>query len=176
VCICSLGYSACNTHAPYCLLWPTRLGNIFSHYLINGTIFEKKNTEHKMCVLIFSTRYSVTFLILRITKRDMIKMFVGLHLKYLLFFSDFNETWIFSTDFRKHSNIKKIFMKIRRVGPSFFHACGRTDRQKWRSVQSLFAPLRTRLKINLLVSRPWKNMTRDQCFSQCFKITVRNFF
>jgi hypothetical protein len=29
---------------------------VFSpHYLINGTIFEKKVTEHKKCVLIFST-------------------------------------------------------------------------------------------------------------------------
>jgi len=26
----------------------------FQHYLINGTIFEKKVTEHIMCVLIFS--------------------------------------------------------------------------------------------------------------------------
>ena len=29
----------------------------FPHYLINGTIFEKKATEHKMCVLIFSTSF-----------------------------------------------------------------------------------------------------------------------
>ena len=33
-------------------LWPARLYNIFSHYLINGTIFfiKKKNIEYKMCV------------------------------------------------------------------------------------------------------------------------------
>jgi len=31
------------------------LQHFFLHYLINGTIFEKKNIEHKMCVLIFST-------------------------------------------------------------------------------------------------------------------------
>ena len=29
------------------------------------------------------------------------KMFIGLHVKYPLFFLDFNETGIFSTDFRK---------------------------------------------------------------------------
>jgi len=30
----------------------------YTHYLINGTIFENKNvTEHKMCVLIFSTTF-----------------------------------------------------------------------------------------------------------------------
>jgi len=36
---------------------------------------------------------SETFLILRITKRDMIKIsFIGLHVKYTLLFSDFNRT------------------------------------------------------------------------------------
>ena len=35
-------------------LWPVRLYNIFSHYLINGSISEKRKvTAHKMCVLIF---------------------------------------------------------------------------------------------------------------------------
>jgi hypothetical protein len=34
---------------------------------------KKKIIEHKMCVLIFSTTLSETFLIIRITKRDMIK-------------------------------------------------------------------------------------------------------
>jgi len=38
VCVCSLSYPARNTHAPYCHLWPAPLHNIFSHYLINGTI------------------------------------------------------------------------------------------------------------------------------------------
>jgi len=43
VCVCSLKYPACNAHAPpYCYLWPAPLYNIFPHYLINGTIFEKK--------------------------------------------------------------------------------------------------------------------------------------
>ena len=50
VCVCSLRYPACNAHAPYCHLWPAPLYNIFPHYLINGTIFEKKKcTEQKKC-------------------------------------------------------------------------------------------------------------------------------
>ena len=37
----------------------SRSYNIFPHYLINGTIFEKKKKgiEHKMCVMISSTTF-----------------------------------------------------------------------------------------------------------------------
>jgi len=34
-------------HIVMCLV---RLHNIFPHYLINGTIFEKKGIEHKICM------------------------------------------------------------------------------------------------------------------------------
>ena len=71
VCVCSRRFPAFKTHSPYCHLWPVRLYNIFPHYLIKGTIFEKKVMEFKMCVLIFSTKFVWTFLILR-TERDMI--------------------------------------------------------------------------------------------------------
>jgi hypothetical protein len=40
----------------YCHLWPVWLYHIFAHYLINGTIFEKKVIEKK-CILIFSTTF-----------------------------------------------------------------------------------------------------------------------
>jgi hypothetical protein len=49
------------------------LYGIFPHYLINGTILEKKVIAYKTRVLIFSTTFSETFLILRRTERDMIK-------------------------------------------------------------------------------------------------------
>jgi hypothetical protein len=43
-------YPACNAHAPYCHLCPAPLYHIFPHYLVNGTIFEKKKViEHKTC-------------------------------------------------------------------------------------------------------------------------------
>jgi len=37
-CVCSLTYPVCNSHAPYCHLWPAQLYIIFPHYLTNGTI------------------------------------------------------------------------------------------------------------------------------------------
>jgi hypothetical protein len=50
-------------------------------------------------------------------------MYIGLHVKYPLLLSDFNETWIFSADFRQICKYQT--MKIRSVGAELFHA----DRQ-----------------------------------------------
>jgi len=44
-----------------------------------------------MCVFIYPTTLSETFLILRRIERYMIKMFIGVHVKYPLFLSDFNK-------------------------------------------------------------------------------------
>jgi len=77
VCICSLRYPACNAYAPYCHLCPTTLYKLFTHYLINGTIFEKKTPLNIKCVHIFYLRrFSKTFFILRKIERDMIKMYI----------------------------------------------------------------------------------------------------
>ena len=71
VCICSVRYPACYTHAPY---WPAPLYNIFPHYLINGTIFEKKKLLNTKCVFWFPLQLlSETFLIIKRNERDMIK-------------------------------------------------------------------------------------------------------
>jgi len=51
-----------------------------------------KNVEYTI-VLLFSLQIlSETFLILRRTERDMIKMYIGLHVKCPVLLSDFNET------------------------------------------------------------------------------------
>jgi hypothetical protein len=41
------------------VMWPVRLYSTFPRYPTNGKIFDKKTevTEHKMCVLIFSTTF-----------------------------------------------------------------------------------------------------------------------
>jgi hypothetical protein len=76
-----------------------------------------------MCILIFSASFYEKFRILR-TERDTIKMFIGLHVKFLLFSSDFNETWIFSTEFRKILKFK--FHENPSSGAQLFHADGQT--------------------------------------------------
>jgi len=52
----------------------------------------RKKIELKICVLIFRTAFSETLLILKRTEREMIKMYVGLPVKYPLFLLHFNET------------------------------------------------------------------------------------
>jgi hypothetical protein len=66
-CESGLQHPACNAHALYCHLWPTRLYNIFPHYLTNGTMFEKKLLTIK-CVLIMFTTLTEIFVILRRTE------------------------------------------------------------------------------------------------------------
>ena len=62
-------YPACKSHilcAVFCcLLWPVFLYHIFPRFLINGTIFKKKNIEHKIVFWFFLLLLSETFLILR---------------------------------------------------------------------------------------------------------------
>jgi hypothetical protein len=47
VCLCGLWYPACNTHEPYCHLWPVRLYDIFANCFINCTF--KKERQRKVC-------------------------------------------------------------------------------------------------------------------------------
>jgi hypothetical protein len=58
-------------------------------------------------------------------------MNTGLQVKYLLFFSDSNETWVFSTYFRKILKYQNS-MKIRPVGSEMFHVEGQMDGQRER--------------------------------------------
>ena len=54
-------------------------------------------------------------------------MYIGLHVKYPLFLSDFNETWILQTDLKK--TFVSDLMKIRLVGAELFNEEVRADRQ-----------------------------------------------
>jgi len=78
-------------NAPYCHLCPAPLYNILPTLTHKRHDFREKVTEHKMCVLIFCTNLSETFLILRRTERDMIKNVYRSSCKVLVILSDFNE-------------------------------------------------------------------------------------
>jgi len=52
----------------------------------------KKGTENKICFDFHYKLFSEIFPILTANERDMIKMYVGLHVQQLLFLYDFNET------------------------------------------------------------------------------------
>jgi len=54
------------------------------------------------------------------------KMYIGLHVKYLLFLSDSNDTWIFSKEFRKI----RIKFHENTSSRSRIVLCGRTDMTK----------------------------------------------
>jgi hypothetical protein len=75
--------------------------NIFLHYLINGTIFEKESLITEYLFWFSLQLLSETFPILKELSEMWSKMYVDLHAKYPLFLSDFNEIGIFATYFRK---------------------------------------------------------------------------
>jgi hypothetical protein len=54
VSVCSLSYTECNAHGPYCHLWSVRLYFLYPHYLINGMIFGgEKKLLNMNCVFFF---------------------------------------------------------------------------------------------------------------------------
>ena len=87
---------------------------------------------------------SEAFLALR-SAGDMIKMHIGLHVKYPLYLSDFNETWIFLTGFKKIPKYQ--------ISWKFFQwelSCSMHTKHTWRSWDS-FIILRERLKTQTTV-------------------------
>ena len=106
--VCSITHPACNVKCTILSLVVCLALRYFS------TFFEKKLLDIK-CVFWFSVQLlSEIFLILRRNERDIIKMFIGLHVKYSLFLSYFNEAWKFSTEFRKILKCKFFWKSVRR--------------------------------------------------------------
>ena len=60
-------YPTRNAHTPYCYPWPVRLCNIFPHYVIKGTLFEKQKFVNIGLALLYS------FCPKRRTEGDMMK-------------------------------------------------------------------------------------------------------
>jgi len=137
VCVCSLKFPPWNAHVLRCHLWPAPLYSIFLHYLIKARFSGEKIIGYIMCFSSFCTTF--VWNIFQLKKNwaryyGWSNMCIGLHVKYPLFLSDYNDTWIFATDFSKNTQISN-FMKSVHWEPSFsMRADGRTDGPNtWRS-------------------------------------------
>ena len=99
-----------------------RKNNCTSSWLFTRNYPWCKSTKHKILQTL-----SETYLFLSRSGRNMIeKNYIGLHVKYPLFLSDLNKSWIFSADFRKNTPIPN-FVKVLSMGAKLFHEGGRTD-------------------------------------------------
>jgi hypothetical protein len=88
--------------------------------------FREKVIEHKMRVLVFSTNFSENFLFFEEMSEIWSKMCIGHHVKYPLFLSFFDDTWIVWSDFGKVLKYK-ILWKSPQWGADLFNAYRRTD-------------------------------------------------
>ena len=134
LCVCSLRYPTWIGHAPNFHPQPARLYNIFPHYLVKGMILGggKKKLLNIKWVLISHTTcvWNISHSKKKLSE-IWSKIYIGLHVNHPLFLSDFNETWIFSTDLKKkYSNIK---FNENPSSESRTVPCGHTDGQTWRS-------------------------------------------
>ena len=98
----------------------------------------EKNYWKKKWVFWFPLQHLVgTFIIQRITERDMIKnvysspykMYTRLHTKYPLFLSYFNKTWILSADVRKILQCQSLWESVQREPRWSMRAARRLDGQ-----------------------------------------------
>jgi len=111
-----------------CHLRPIRFYHIFLYYFIHGKILGKTLLNIKCMFWLHLELLSKTFLILAVAERDMIKNVHRFTCEVLSSLSDFNETWLFSTNFPKIFK-HKISWKSLQWEPSLSM---RTDKLIWR--------------------------------------------
>ena len=108
------------------------LYKIFPHYLIKDTIFGKKIIEHKMRILIFSTTFVKSFIILKWNRRGIIIVVHVFSCKVPVILVRIWCNLNFLGTVSKNTEISN-WVKIGPVGAELFSAYRRTNRQTWRS-------------------------------------------
>jgi len=127
-CNCSLSYPASKVHAPYYIFVRGRSGcKTFLVLSLKWHDFRNKKLRKVKCVYNFFLKH-VLFQ----------EEFSDVHVKYPLFLSDFNETWIFPIYFSKSTQISNS-MKICLVGVELFHGNGRIDGETYDDAKSRFS-------------------------------------
>jgi hypothetical protein len=94
-------------HVPYCHQWPVWLYNAFLHNLKNDMIFGQwgwgggsYGTQNVCFHFLHKFSWNIFHFRNNWARYDQ-KMYISLHIKYLLFLPVFNDTWISLTDFQK---------------------------------------------------------------------------
>ena len=133
--LCSLSYPARNAHAPYYTVICVLSGCIiFFHIILETARYSEKSCRtwnvcfdflYNFCLKHFSFRKELGEILSQ--------MCTVLHVKCPLFFSDCNETWIFSTDVRKMPKYqiswKSFCWSMRTDRQTDGRTDGQTDRQ-----------------------------------------------
>ena len=134
VCLRSLRYPACNAHVPIVICGPPCC-TIIVHIISQTSRLKKKPLLNRKYVVWFSFKTSAeTFLFVSRNERDVIKKYSGIQVKYPLFLSYFNETWIFSTVFRKILKYKISWKSFQWEPGCSMRTDGRTDMTKLMSI------------------------------------------
>jgi len=84
------------------------------------------NSAFKGLMLRYTYIACIVFYSKKKRERDMIKNYIGLHVNYLLFLSDFNKLKFLQPFSKKKSQISN-YLKIRLRGGELFHVGGQTD-------------------------------------------------
>jgi hypothetical protein len=99
-----------------------------------STLYHKRHDFRKTLLNIINVFwfylqcFSETFLIIRRSEPDMVQVYIRVNVKFPLFLSRFNETWIFAGDFRKILKYKILWISIQWVPSCSMRTDGQTNR------------------------------------------------